>query len=42
MSQKRKTRDVFRSAVNGQFITRKKAEKNPRESIKQRMPIKRK
>jgi|SaaInl8_200m_RNA_FD_contig_31_1955392_length_387_multi_2_in_0_out_0_1 hypothetical protein len=33
----RKTRDVYRSAVDGKFIKKEKAERNPRESVKERM-----
>lgn len=33
----RKTRDVHRSAVTGKFITKQKADRNPRESVKERM-----
>jgi len=33
----RKTRDIYRSAVDGRFIPKKKAEKNPRESVKERI-----
>jgi hypothetical protein len=33
----RTTRDIYRSAVDGKFITKKKAERNPRESVKERM-----
>ena len=35
---KRKT--VYRSSVNGRFITKKQAEKKPKESEKERVRIK--
>lgn len=36
----RKTKDVYRSAVNGQFITERKAKSKPDKSVKHRYPIK--
>jgi len=32
-----KTRIVHRSAVDGKFITKKEADKKPRESVKERI-----
>lgn len=34
---KAKTKTVHRSAVDGKFITKKQAEKKPRESVKERI-----
>lgn len=33
----RKTRDVYRSADDGRFITKKQADRKPKESVKERM-----
>jgi hypothetical protein len=34
---KAKIKTVHRSSVDGKFITKKQAEKNPRESVKERI-----
>lgn len=39
---KRTPKVNYRSAVDGRFITQKKAEKNPRESVKERVQKKNK
>lgn len=36
---KTETRVAHRSAVDGQFITKREAERNPRESVRERIPV---
>ncbi|QBE64272.1 multidrug transporter [Pseudoduganella lutea] len=38
-TSKTPTRVAHRSAVDGQFITKKQADRNPRESVKERIPV---
>ena len=39
MSKDRKTQTAYRSAVSGQFETKKEAERHPDRSIKERNPV---
>jgi hypothetical protein len=35
----KKTRTGYRDAVDGQFITEKEADKRPRETVKEQIPL---
>ena len=35
----KKTRTAYRDAVDGEFITKREAEKRPRETVKEQIPV---
>lgn len=39
MAKKPQSRTAYRDSVDGQFITKQEAEKRPRESEKERLPL---
>ena len=39
MAKAKPTRTAYRSAVDGQFTTKKEAERKPREHVKERVPV---
>jgi hypothetical protein len=39
MTKKPETRVAYRSAVDGQFITKREHDRNPREAVRERIPV---